>query len=435
MSRLTAVKETGSPEARRHRLLGAVVLAAVAAATLLVALWPGPFAEARTVRAVFDAAEGLGSFEVDVRSAGTPVGRVVGRRRVGDDVLLEMELEESAPALRADARAEIRPRTTFEGTAFVDLRPGSRVEPLGDRPIPRSQTRDYVSIEEALTAFRAPTREAFRADVRAGAQVLEPAGREGLREALRAAPRLTRFGAIAARAAQGQRGDELAGAVRGLAATTSGVAREESRLGPLVEGADRTFTALSVDRGAALDRLLADTPARLTSLRRGAGAVRRLVARAEPLAIELRPGAADLGPTLRELRPLLTEARPVLAEAPPLLLELRRAPAAAAAAAPSARRLAVALERPLELLDGAILPALERETRLGLPAYLQLLSAGQGAGGSVRPLQKRSEEGTGHFLRALTRSPGQGAPGPCGPLAEVDPELARALAAAGACRP
>ena len=223
--------------------------------------------------------------------------------------------------------------------------------------------------------------------------------------------------------------------MRGLAATTSGVAREESRLGPLVEGADRTFTALAVDGGATLDRLLAETPGRLTSLRRGVGAVRRLVARAEPLAVELRPGAADLGPALRELRPLLTEARPVLAESPPLLLELRRALGAAAAAAPSAQRLAVALERPLELLDGAILPALERETHLGLPAYVQLLSAGQGGAGSVRPFQERAREGSGHFLRSLTRSPGQGASGPCGPLADGEPELARALAAAGACRP
>jgi ABC-type transporter Mla subunit MlaD len=436
MSRLTApMEEAVSAAASRHRVLGTAVLAALAVTALVILFWPGPFGDTHTVRAVFDSAESLGPFEVDVRMAGTPVGSVVGQRRIGDDALLEMELERSVAPLRVDARAEIRPRTTFEGTAFVELHPGGRPERLGHRAIPPTQTRSYVSIEEALTALRAPTRTAFRADVNAGAEVLEPSGRRGLREALRAAPRLTRFGAIAARAAQGRRGDELAGAVRGLAATTSGVAREERRLGPLVEGADGTFAALAVDRGARLDRLLAEMPARLASVRRGAGAVRRLVDRAEPLAVELRPGAAELGPTLRDLRPLLSEARPILAESPPLLVELRRTLDAAAKAAPSARLLAAALDRPLELLDDSILPTLESETRLGLPAYLQILSAGQGGGGSARPFQSRAEEGRGHFLRALIRSGGQGAPVPCAPLVDGDLALARALAAAGACRP
>jgi phospholipid/cholesterol/gamma-HCH transport system substrate-binding protein len=423
--------------AARHRVIGAAVLLVVLLATVALATRADRFGDTRSVSAAFGAAESLGPLEIEVRVAGTPVGRVVGRRRVGGDAVLRMDVERSAGPIGVDAEAEIRPRSTLEGAAFVELRPGTAAEPLGNRTIPRSRTRSYVSISESLSILRAPTRSDVRADVRTGRSVLATAGRDGLREALDAGPRLTRFGALAARAAQGPRGDELAGAVRGLAATTAGLAGEQRRLGGLITGADRTASALSVDGGRALDQVLEETPARLETLRSGSLAVRRLLDRVEPLAVDLRAGAAELAPTLRTARPPLREARPILAEAPPLLADLRGTLDLAARAAPPARRVARTLRPSLQLLDGSILPELERETALGLPSYLQLLSAAQGGGGSVRPFERGEGEGreVGHFMRASARPVSGGEPVSCAALAATDAELASALAAAGGCRP
>ena len=422
-------------ELSRQRAVGVAVLALVALVALVLAWRPDPFGATRSERAIFADTGDLGPLEVEVRVAGTPVGRVVRQTRVGKDALVAMEIERSVGPLRADAEADIRPRTTFEGTAFIELRPGAAQAPLGDRPIPRTRTRNYVSIYEALTTLRPDTRADVRADVRAGARVLAPDGQRGAREALGVAPRLTRDGAIAARVAQGPRREELARAVRGLAATTAGVARAERSIPPLLEGGDRTLAALSTDGGRPLDRVLAETPALLPSLRRGSAAVTRLAARAEPLAADLRPGVRELGPTLRAVRPLLREARPVLEDAPPVLRELRFALDAARRAAPATRVLVAELRPSIELLDRAILPALERRTRLGLPAYLQLLSALQGGDGALRPFQTGNPEGNGHFLRISGRNLRAGPPTPCSALGAVEPEVVRAIAAAGLCRP
>ena len=431
----TLSPSAGTRERSRRRVVGIAVLALACLVALALAWRPDPLGATRTARAIFDDTGTLGPLEHEVRVAGTPVGRVVRHTRIGDDTLVEMEIERSVGELRADAEADIRPRATFEGTAFVELRPGAAETLLGERPIPRSRTRNYVSITEALSALRPDTRGDVRAAVRAGARVLAPEGQYGAREALRVAPRLTRDGATAARAAQGSHRAELASAIRGLAATTAGVARAERSIGSLLEGGDRTLAALATDGGRPLDRVLAETPALLPSLRRGSAAVTGLAKRTEPLAADLRPGARELGPTLRAVRPLLVEARPVLGDAPPVLRELRRALDAAGRAAPATRVLVAELRASIELLDRAILPALERRTRLGLPAYLQLLSALQGGDGALRPFQTGNPQGNGHFLRLSGRYLGAGAPTPCSALSAVEPEVVRAIAAAGLCAP
>jgi hypothetical protein len=163
--------------------------------------------------------------------------------------------------------------------------------------------------------------------------------------------------------------------------------------------------------------------------------VSRLADRAEPLAVDLRPGVSELAPTLREVRPLLVEARPVLGEAPPVLRELRRTLDSAARAAPATGDLVTALRPSIESLDRAILPALQRRTRLGLPTYLQILSALEGGDGALRPFQTGNPHGNGHFLRISGRYAGAGAPTPCGALSAVDPDVVRAIASAGLCRP
>ncbi len=70
--------------------------------------------------------------------AGTPVGKVTGRERVGDDAILTLEIEDSAGPITRQARADIRPRTPFEGPVYIALypRPAVRTRAGRRRPAP-----------------------------------------------------------------------------------------------------------------------------------------------------------------------------------------------------------------------------------------------------------------------------------------------------------
>jgi phospholipid/cholesterol/gamma-HCH transport system substrate-binding protein len=421
----------------RLRLRGALVALVLLAATLLAWQRPDPFAHHATARAVFADAGSLAVVGADVRMAGTKVGEVTGRRRVGDAAEVTMRLEPAAGDLHADASAELRPRLAFEGTAFVDLHPGSPDAPaLGGRPIPLRRTAMYVPLERVLRLADAPTRARLRGAARGLAGALEPGARRALRGALASAPPLLRDAAWATEATQGPRAGALRGAVQGLARTTSALAAREADLVPVLRSTARTARALD---DPALGRLLAELPADAAALRTGGAALDGTLARLAPLARALRPGAAALAPTLRTVAPLLRNGAGALRAAGPLVHDLRAAlPAGGRAAAP-ARTLLRGLAPTVARADASLLPALRATTPLGLPAYQSFLNLFEGGGGASRPFQTSADStgGTGHFMRFGFRFlTGAGAPlPPCGLLHQASPPLADAAAKAGGCTP
>lgn len=428
----------------RRRVTGVLLLIAVGALLVLAYVRPNPFADTQTVRAVFDDAAGLGVVAGEVRMAGVPVGRIADVRRVGDDALLELELGPEAGTIRTDATAELRPRIAFEGTAFVELHPGSPGRrALGDSAIPRSQTRNYVALDQALRFGRPATREDIAATVRDLGQGLRGKGRTGLQGTLRAAPQLTRDLATGARAARGPDGVELEHGLRELASTMDALARSESDLAPLMRGAASTFAAIDTDAGRPLDATLRRLAPALAELDAGGRALDGIVAGLEPLARELRPGMRELRPTLDRLGPVLRKARPVLADTRPFVSDVRRALRAGGRAAAPAGDLLKALDPSLRLLRSSLLPALHAPTALGMPTYLQFMALFQGGGGASRPFQTPETGtppenfGTGHFMRFGARFfTGAGFPEPsCALLARADRVAARRAAAAGVCAP
>src|SRR3954454_22916833 len=139
------------PVIDRRRRTGAIAIAVLVLLAVLAWQRPDTLVRHETVRAIFADADGLAPIGADVRMAGTPVGKVVGRRRVGDHAELTLELRPSAGTIHRDATAELRPHLMFEGTAYVDLRPGSPSAPaLGDGVLPLSRTHVYVPLTDAL---------------------------------------------------------------------------------------------------------------------------------------------------------------------------------------------------------------------------------------------------------------------------------------------
>jgi phospholipid/cholesterol/gamma-HCH transport system substrate-binding protein len=426
------------------RALGALIVAAAVGVVLLAYAGPNPFDDRQTVRAEFADASGVGVVGQDVRVAGVPVGEITDVERSGDIAVVTMRVDPEVGEVGDDATAELRPNLPFEGTAHVELSPGSpNAERLGDGRIGLGSTRSYVPVDEALRAFAPDVRDAFKGSVGELAGALSAEGPAGLRKALHGSPGLLADLAPAARAAGGSNGDELAGAVGGLAATADELAARDDRIAPLLDDADRTLAAVERDGGDPLDRTLATLPATLDRLRTGGAAAEAIVARLDPLARDLEPGLDALAPTLAEATPLLNRAGPVLASTTPLIADLRAALGSGADGAEPARAVLAELDPTLAVLGQSLLPALHRDTdELGVPAYLAFLNLFGGGGGASRPFQTEADTTpltpeTGHFMRfGLRFLTGVGMPlPPCGLLGQANAGLADALSTAGGCTP
>ena len=427
--------------ARGRRLVGAAAIAAALGLVVIVALRPNPFRHTQAIYARFDSVQGLGSIDRNVRAGGVDVGTIGSVERIGDDAIVELEIDPGIE-VHADAIAALRPHTLFEGSDYVELEPGSpSAPPLDGNLIPRSQTRVYVSLDQATRVLRTPNRRALRDLIHVGSRVLAGEAIAGLRHAERRAPALMRSLAPAAQALRGPRGSELAGAIRGLAQTTQGLAARERDLVPLVRRAGATARALEARGGAPLRSALGALPGPLRQLRAGGLGLAALADRAGAAARALRPSLRALAPALRQGRPVLRRATPVTRRAVPLVRSLRVVLARVAHVAPVLRRVIAALAPGTRIMARSVLPALGARSRLGLPAYLQLMAAFEGATGAERPFQNRLQNpnGPGHLLRLGAyfdpRSSAGGIALPsCDVIALINPAVAAELQALGLCR-
>jgi ABC-type transporter Mla subunit MlaD len=321
----------------------------------------------------------------------------------------------------------------FEGTAFVDLSPGSPGAPaLGDRAIPLGQTSTYVSLADVMSVLRPRVQRNVRAGASGVARTLAAPTDVRLRGILRRAPGLTADVARVARAARGPHAAELRGAIAGLSRTARAVAVRSLDLPALVSGTASTARAL--DDAAPLDAALARLPATMARLRDGGAALDGTLRRLRPLAAELEPAVTRLKPAVDAVRPLLRSARGALARATPVVANLRTALDAARPATGSTRAVLASLREPLATLDGSLLGALEKKTSLGTPAYLSFLGLFAGGGGASAPF---AAGGAGHFMRfGLRFLTGVGLPLPrCALLTQAAPQLGAALETSGGCTP
>jgi phospholipid/cholesterol/gamma-HCH transport system substrate-binding protein len=430
--------------------LGDRALGALLAALAVIAVTIGytgfdPFDDSTTVQAEFSDASGIGVVGQDVRIAGVPVGEITDIERSGDDAVVTMKLEADAGTIRDDATAELRPNLPFEGTAHVDLSPGSpnANELDEDKRIDVAATTTYVPLDRAMRVFAPDVRAAVQTTAAELAGGLESPGADGLRQAIEGSPDLLADLAPAATAAGGSTGKELAGAVKGLGAVSDELAERTDRFAPLLQDANRTLAAIDRDGGASLDSVLAKLPTTLVELDRGGRALEAIVARLDPLAVDLRPGLDRLAPTLAEATPLLERAGPVFKQVTPLIATAREALRAGADGARPATNVLAELNPTLEVLDDSLLPALAKPTEeLEIPAYRAFLNLFGGGGGASRPFQTEEQTTpmtpeTGHFMRfGLRFLTGAGAPlPPCALLEQANPALAAALATAGGCTP
>ena len=384
-----------------RRLLGIAVIVCAAGLIVLGATRPTPFKDSKTVVAEFERVQGLGRIDRNVRIGGGNAGEIGDVERQGDKVLVRLEIDPDIP-IRTDARAHLRPHTLFEGSAFIDLHPGSpSAEELTDGDvIPSEQTSTYVSLDEATRVLNEKNRETLKALVRSQAKLLRGEGIRGLRTTLKRAPQLFRELGPTARALQGPGRDELSGAISGFADTVDAVASREADLVPFAQRANRTVGALRVDAGQPLDAALAALPGALEELAAAGEPVTQLLERVARLGTKLQPAARELGPLLRSSRPLLKRITPTITETTPLIAGLRTVLARATDAAPELRRAVDAMRPGVRVLTDSLLPAINSTSRFGIPVYAQLAQAFTGGGAAARPFQTPEQNASaGHIIR------------------------------------
>jgi ABC-type transporter Mla subunit MlaD len=378
-----------------------VGLLLIAAAALVMAYSlagrPDPLRHQRTVWVQLPDAATLARFDRDVRVGGVNVGTVGRVEREGDHARVQLRLRSGAVGtIHADAWAQLRPHTLFDGTAFVELHPGSpSAPPLGGRTVRLAATRDSASLDAALRLFSPRLRAdlpALTQDVR---DVLRPDPVRALRRTGAAAPRLFRALTPALRAAQGPTRGELAGVVAGSARTVAALARAERDIGPALAAAVPTLRAVRTGADAPLDATLRALPATLRATATGGAALRRTVARLRPLAVELTPALEPLAGTLRELRPVLREAAPVLTAARPFAGELRALLTSAHTAGPRVTALLRALQPTVATLRHDVVPFLSSKTDSEATVYAGLAGTVSGAAGILAPV-KSPQQNLGH---------------------------------------
>jgi phospholipid/cholesterol/gamma-HCH transport system substrate-binding protein len=425
---------------RRKRVLG---IGALVAAVLLVVLGtvrPNPFKESKTVVAEFDKVQGLGRIDRNVRIGGANAGEIGSVEREGEHVLVELEIEPEID-VRSDARVNLRPHTLFEGSAFVDLHPGSPSAPeLEDGAlIPSEQTQTYTSLGEATRVLNEDNRQILKDLVGSTEEVLQGEAIKGLRKTLENSPQLLRDLGPTARALRGPEGDELSGAIAGLADTVDALASKQEDLVPFAQRASRTVEALRVDGGAPLDRALAALPGALEELDAASGPLTELLERVTILGERLGPAGEQLAPLLRATRPLLERTTPIIIEATPLIADLRVVLARATAAAPALKRAVEALRPGARIQTESLLPAMNAKTRFGLPGYAQLAQAFTGGNAVARSYQTPAQTPSyGHIIRAGAYLDLASLPGgllACETIALLNAELADQLETLGLCQP
>jgi phospholipid/cholesterol/gamma-HCH transport system substrate-binding protein len=418
----------------RRRLLAVAALIALVLLTVLAWKRPNPLAHVTTVRAAFTDASGLAPVGADVRMAGVVVGHVTGRARHGNSAIVTMTVQHSAGTIRDDATAQLRPRLIFEGTAYVELSPGTpSAPPLGDHVIPTRTTHSYVSLTDALSVLDPPTQASLSAGAYGLRAALSPAARRSLRRAIGTAPAVSRALDSTSAAALGPHGNDLARSVAGFSRISAAVAAQRQDLVALARRADATGAALT-PAGGALGATLTRLPATVGSLRTGATKLAGTLARLRALATISLPAGRQLAPTLDAVQPLLTQARAVVAAAGPLLGDADAALRSARAGAPSASRAVAAAKPTVGIYTNGLLDALERPTSLGTPAYLAFLGLFAGGGGASRPYT--TTPAAGHFMRFGFRfltGVGQPLP-PCSLLAKANAQVAAAVAENGGCQ-
>lgn len=340
----------GRHRRRLHPLIVALaVILGVAAVTFYAFNQGLPFVHQFTLSAVVRNAYNVRGGD-PVRVNGVDVGQVQGVSADGTRSRISFTLDNSAMPVHRDATLRIRNRLFLEGSYYLQLDPGTpEAPPLRDGgTIPVSHTSGPVQFFQVLSVFTSPVRQSLASTLedfdqafgQPPGQPISQSGAAGLRQMAPQLAPLFSDTALITRALRGTGSFDLPRLLRSGQSVIGTLAAGSTRLTGLVDGLNRTSTALASSDGAlarsvsGLDQTLAAMPPALRAVDAALPAVDRLSRTLAPSLVQAPPildrltgivgrVAAVLAPA--ERGPLLQALRATFTELPTILTELARA--------------------------------------------------------------------------------------------------------------
>jgi phospholipid/cholesterol/gamma-HCH transport system substrate-binding protein len=331
----------GAATARRRRRQprSATKIGLVAIVVLAVLMFLGftkdiPFTHGFMLKAQFQSANSIRPNSL-VRIAGVNVGKVksVDALQGTDAAVVTMEINKEGLPIHADATAKIRPRIFLEGNFFVDLQPGTPGAPVlhsGDT-LKITQTSTPVQLDEVLTSLQSDSRDDLKSlldglstalnakPTRAQDAAMDPiargkTGAQAFNAAYDSIPSSERSTAQVFQALLGtEPGRDVARLVRGTAATSGALIRNEGQLQGLITNFNTTMAALASESDNLrtsiheLAPTLANANATLTSLNNAFPPTRAF-------AREILPGVRETPATINAAFPWIDQTRKLVSK-------------------------------------------------------------------------------------------------------------------------
>jgi virulence factor Mce-like protein len=241
----------------------------------------------------------------DVRIAGVNVGKVKTKSldKGGAATRVVLSIDPKYAPLPADTRAILRQKTLL-GETFVELAPGSKSAPkLKDGSLlAKSQVEPTTELDEILTIFDKPTKEAFRAWLKDAALTVKDGGGQDLNDALGNLSSFAEDGADILGVLDKQ-GQALHLLVRNTGQVFGALNERGGQLRGLVRSSHDVFQA-TADEKTALAETFHIFPTFLDESKHTLERLQTFSSNTEPLIRELQPAADDLAPTIQDVAAL-----------------------------------------------------------------------------------------------------------------------------------
>jgi virulence factor Mce-like protein len=379
-----------------------------------------PFTSPFEVKAVFQSANSIRA-NSPVRIAGVNVGKVqkIEPQEGGTGAVVTMMIKKEGLPVHEDATAKIRPRIFLEGNFFVDLDPGSpqaQVLESGDS-IKVTQTATPVQLDQVLTSLQEDARQDLKDTLDGLATALsskptaaddrdnDPLARgetaaKSFNDAYVDAGPAERATAVINEALLGTEPQRDVGRlIRGMAATSAALVRDESALKDLITNLNTTLAAFAAREGELRTsiRLLGPT---LEQANATFAALNDSFPATRAFAREILPGVRETPETIEASFPWIEQTRKLLgpAELRGLARELSPASADLARLVNASMRLFPQIELAARCATDVVLPTgdvvIKDEFETGVENYKEFWYTLVGLAG-----EGQNFDGNGYMVR------------------------------------
>ena len=244
--------------------------------------------------------------QADVRIAGVNVGKVRKKELYkggGGKTRAWLTIDEEFAPLPVDTKAILRQKSLI-GETYVELTPGrpSSGKLKEGATLDPGQVEPTVELDEILTIFDKPTKEAFRAWMKDTALVTRDGGGKDLNAALGNLSGFATDGADVLGVLNQQK-QALSLLIKNTGQVFGALNERSGQLQALIENSHATFSATSEAQDA-LAETFAILPTFQDESRLTLERLERFSLNARPLVNDLKPVADDLAPTVRDVAAL-----------------------------------------------------------------------------------------------------------------------------------